>query len=423
MKKAIAVTAAALLAVTACSSTKKGSSTSATSPSSVATTSAGSAPGVTATEIRLGSISYKADYGDAIIGAEARAARTNAAGGVFGRKIVIDNSLDDGQDITTDANDAKTLIEEDHEFALLPVMTAAFNAASYVNGQKVPFFGWSIQPTWCGLQYGFGFEGNDCDPTSQPLAADSDATLAKLLPGGVVKAASIAIESEDNNSAQVEVAAFADGWEHDGARVVLKDSSMPSPPAVTGDYTPFAERIMTADNGKPTDAVVMIMSVADTLGLYKKLTELGYKGLIEDYTLYDPRVAAATKGLVTAISFAPYEEAPQVPAVQQMITDLRAYQPNIMLSQPAEAGYWSMDLFIAMLEKVGPNLTRQSFMNVANGNFHYAFGGGSVPVTFPAYHTILGPCGAFVQSTGTGFTVPVPFGCYTTYPNPLYKKS
>lgn len=419
MKKLVVSVVVAAIAAAACSSTKSGSSSSSTGAIGK---SSGGAPGVTATEIHLGALVYKAFYGDAVVGAEARAARANAAGGVNGRKIVIDNVLDDGQDNNTDVTAAKTLVEQDHEFALLPVMTASLESAGYLEAQKVPFFGWSIQPVWCGKQYGFGFEGNDCDPTTTPLAGDTVAIEQKLFPDHTAQGKTIALMSEDNNSAEVALRSFGPGWVQHGARLVLQDSSMPSPPAVVGDYTPYAQKVMTAAGGKPADMLIMIMSVSDTLGLYKKLLQLGYKGVIQDFDLYDPRVAAPTPGLVTEVEFAPYEQASSIPSVQQMITDLKAKDPNVVLSQPAAAGYWTMDLFIKMLEKVGPDLTRDSFMKVANGDFSYDYGGGATPVTFPKAHTQVTPCFAFVQSNGKGFTVPVPFQCVPLVANPIYKK-
>jgi branched-chain amino acid transport system substrate-binding protein len=422
MKKWAGVLVAALLTVAACSSTKSSSSSS--GGGSTGGTSAGgsTAPGVTATAIHVGSIEYKAFFGDATIGAEARIKRLNDAGGVFGRKIVIDNTIDDGQDNTQDLNAAKTLVEQDHEFALVPVMTASWAAADYMEAQKVPYFGWSIQPTWCHKQYGFGFEGNDCDPSVSPKISNGTSLEQKLLPGGTAQGKGIALMSEDNNSAEVALGLFANGWTSLGAKIVLKDSSMPTPPAVTGDYTPYAQKVMTANNGKPADALVMSMSVSDTLGLYKKLLQLGYKGLIQDFTLYDPRLASSTKGLVTELEFAPFESANTVPAVAQMVADLKAVNPNVVLSQPVAAGYWSMDMFVAMLQKVGPNLTRQSFENVAN-HFTYDNHGASPPTAFPLAHTQVGPCLAFVKSNGTTFDVPVPLTCLKNdIPNPLYKK-
>jgi ABC-type branched-subunit amino acid transport system substrate-binding protein len=393
----------AVLVLAACSSTKTSSSGSGTSSGSTGASS----PGVTATEIHVGALEYKAFFGDASVGAQARIKRLNDAGGVYGRKIIIDNTLDDGQDNSTDLNAAKTLVEQDHEFALVPVMTAAWSAADYMEQQKVPYFGWSIQPTWCFKQYGFGFEGNDCDPSVAPKISNAVTIEQKLLPGGTAQGKTVAFMSEDNNSAQVALQNFALGWKAVGAKVVLSDSSLPSPPAVTGDYTPYAQKVMTANNGKPADAFVMSMSVSNTLGMYKKLNQLGYKGLMQDFTLYDPRLASTTTGLVTQLEFSPFESAATVPAVAQMVSDLKAADPNAVLSQPVAAGYWSMDLFIAMLQKVGPNLTRQAFENVAN-HFSYDNHGGSPPVTFPAAHTSVTPCFSFVRSNGKNFDVHVP---------------
>jgi len=418
-KKWIGAALVAVLVMAACSSTKSSSSTSSSTPSGSG--GGASAPGVTPTEIHVGSVEYKAFFGDATVGAEARLKRLNDAGGVYGRKVVIDNTIDDGQDFTADLNAAKTLVEQDHDFALVPVMTAAWSANVYMEQQKVPYFGWSIQPTWCHEQYGFGFEGNDCDPSVAPKISNAVSVEQKLLPGGTARGKTVAFMSEDNNSAQVSLKSFALGWQMEGAKVVLTDSSMPTPPAVTGDYTPYAQRVMTANNGQPADALVMSMSVADTLGLYKKLVQLGYKGLIQDFTLYDPRLAASTTGLVTELELAPIESAGSVPAVAQMVNDVKAYAPSAVIGQAVEAGYWSMDLFVAILQKVGPNLTRQSFENVAN-HFSYDNHGGSPPVSFPAGHTSVTPCFSFVKSNGKNFDVPVPLTCLqNTIPNPLYK--
>src|SRR5580692_9122391 len=162
MKRALAVTAAVLVTAAACSSNKSsgsgGGATSSAAGSSAASTgssassssasggSSGSTPGVTATEIHIGGIYYKAFYGDAEVGAEARIKELNDAGGVFGRKLVLDTMIDEGQDENADLNAAKTLVEQDHVFAVIPVMTASFAGAPYLNAAKVPFFGWSIEP-------------------------------------------------------------------------------------------------------------------------------------------------------------------------------------------------------------------------------------------------------------------------------------
>ncbi|MFI5041156.1 MAG: ABC transporter substrate-binding protein [Acidimicrobiales bacterium] len=453
MKKGAVAAAATLALLGACSSSKK-STTPPTTAAASATTAAASATtaaagassttaatgpltappntplppvtgntttGVTATQIKFGAIVYKAFYADAAVGFNARIKRENDAGGIFGRKLVLVTVLDDNQTADTDLTDAKTLVQQDGVFAVAPVMTAAFGGAQYLNDAKVPFFGWSIEPRWCGLNWGFGFEGNDCDQATLKLTGDFAPIAAKLMPDGQVQGKAIALTAEDNDSARAALTDFAKIWTHDGAKVVAIDTSIPSPPAVVGDYTPFAQKLMTSNNGGPPDYIETVNSVSDTIGLYKKLVQLGYKGVVQGFTNYDPRLlGTGTKGLVTEIQFTPYEEASTVPAVQQMITDLKAYQSNVVLGEAAGAGYWTADFIIQALKKAGPNLTREALYNAINGGFTYDSQGGLSPVPWPLAHTFLQPGLVFVQDAGDHFTVPVPLATAPLIANPGY---
>ena len=452
IRKSAVVAVASLVALAACSSSKKSSGSTATTAAASPTTAgatattagpsgggAGTLPtvppipaisghtttGVTATEIHVGAILYKAFYADGLTGFEARIKKQNDAGGVYGRKIVVDTALDDGQVEDQDITAAKTLVQQDNVFAVAPVFTAAFSGATYLNQNKVPFFGWSVQPIWCGLNWGFGFWGNDCDETTVKVTGDFPVAERLLFPDQTVQGKTIAVVSEDNTSAAVEADDVSAIWNKDGAKVVDKDETIPTPPAVVGDYTPFANKVMTSNNGQPPDLVEIVGSVSDTLLLYRKLQQLGYKGIVQDFDLYDPHFAANTKGLVTSIQMEPFEVASSVPAVQTMITDLKAYDPNVALSQPAEAGYWTADFLIQALLKVGPDLSREALYNAINGGFTYTYnGGGSVPVQWPLGHTMIQVGAGFVQANGTGFTVLVkPDHLLPLIPNPGYKGS
>jgi len=439
-KRGLVAVVVGVMVLAGCSSSKKSSGptttaasgspttagaggTTATTATSVATISGATTTGVTATEIHVGAILYKAFYADGLTGFEARIKKENDAGGIYGRKIVIDAALDDGQDNNTDLTAAKTLVQQDHVFAVAPVFTAAFNGATYLNANKVPFFGWSVQPIWCNLNWGFGFWGNDCDETTQPTTGDFVVQEEKLFPDKSSTGKTIAIVAEDNTSAKVEATDLAAIWNQHGSKVVDLDSSIPTPPAVVGDYTPFADKIMNSNAGQPPDLVEIVGSVSDTLLLYRKLNELNYKGIVQDFDLYDPHFAASTKGLVTEIQVQPFEAAATVPAVQTMVTDLKAFDPNLSPSQPAAAGYWTADFFIQALKKAGPNLTREALYNAINSGFTYDYnGGGGAPVQWPLAHHMIQVGLGFVQANGTGFTVLVPLATVPLIPNVGYKK-
>src|SRR5579862_3764866 len=138
MKNGVGAAAAALLVLAACSSSKKAATAPTTAaPSTTVATSASTTPvttangglpfptvtvppisgstttGVSASEIKVGAILYKAFYGDGLSGFEARIKKENDAGGVFGRKISVVAALDDGQDNSTDLTAAKTLVQQD----------------------------------------------------------------------------------------------------------------------------------------------------------------------------------------------------------------------------------------------------------------------------------------------------------------------
>jgi len=457
IRKGAVVAAASLLVVAACSSSKKSGGSTATTAAASATTAAGTpttaagtattaatastipgqlanvAPlppvsghtttGVTATEIHVGAILYKAFYATGLSGFEARIKKENDAGGIYGRKIVVDAAIDDGQVEDQDITAAKTLVQQDNVFAVAPVFTAAFSGATYLNQQKVPFFGWSVQPIWCGLDWGFGFWGNDCDPQTVATTGDFPQSERLLFADHTASGHSIAIVSEDNDSARVQANSLNAIWTKDGSKVVDLDTTIPTPPAVVGDYTPFADKIMTSNAGKPPDLVTIVGSVSDTLLLYKKLVQLGYPGVVQDYDLYDPSFAANTKGLVTSVQVEPFEAAPTTPAVQTMITDLKAYDPTLSLGQAAAAGYWTADFLIQALKKVGPDLSREALYNAINSGFTYDYnGGGGEPVLWPLGHTRIQVGDGYVQANGTGYTVLVkPDHFDPLIPNPVYK--
>jgi ABC-type branched-subunit amino acid transport system substrate-binding protein len=336
---------------------------------------------------------------------------------------VLDTVLDDNQLADQDLTDAKTLVQQDHVFAVAPVMTSAFAGATYLEQAKVPFFGWSTEPRWCDQLWGFGFEGNDCDETKLPQLGDFAAVEQKLFPDGSAKGKTVVMVSEDNDSARVSLATFGPIWEQAGAKVVLNDTSIPSPPAVVGDYTPYAQKELSANNGGPPDLIECVCSFADTLQLYKKVMQLGYKGVFQGFTDYDPRILGTSQGIITEIEFAPFEDASKIPAVQQMITDLNAYNPATVHSLPVASGYWTADFIIAALKKAGPNLSREALYNAINSGFTYDYGGGVGAVSWPSAHHGTQVELDFVQDEGkaTGYVERIPMTKLTQIPNPAYK--
>jgi ABC-type branched-subunit amino acid transport system substrate-binding protein len=410
--RGVAVLVALLVVAAACTSSKPDT---ATPPTSAAPTTH-TTTGVTDTEIKVSALGYKASYGEALVGAQARFKRQNDAGGVYGRKIVLTDFNDDNQTPATDSQMATKIVEQDKPFAIVPVMTATFAAADYLNQQGVPFVGWGIDTSWCNKNAGFSLTGCT-DETKTPYVSNFVPSFEQVFADKSAKGKAIALIGADDDSAKVALASFANVWTYNDANVVYKSNDVPLPPTVVADYTPYAQAIMSSNGGKGPDLVEAVSSTLDGAGIAKKLRELGYKNQIIEYSLYDPRIASLSNGVYNALTFASWEQT-NTQSVRQMITDVNAVDSTATKGLAMEAGYWSADLFIQILEKAGRNLSRESFIAAGNDNFTMNGQQATSNIEFPKGHTESSAGLSIVFGTGTGYTVTSPFT-----PQPLIPRS
>jgi branched-chain amino acid transport system substrate-binding protein len=389
-----------------------------------AAAASGNSTGVTSNTITVGGLMSSSLYGDAQAGAQARIDRANASGGVNGRKIILETASDDAESPTTNKDEAQQLVENDKVFAVLPVITQTFGGADYLQAQGVPFFGWGFTPDWCNKSMAFGWDGNVCPPSSTPEIYSAAPAAARLFKGGSAVGKTVAIQGEDDASSSDSTKTYAAMFKADGAKVVLDANSIAPAPAVTSDFTPYAQKIMTSASGGPPDMVITLNAPGSALGLSQKLQQLGYKGIILSLILYDPTLVSTTKGITTQLYLEPFEST--TPAAQaQMLKDFATYEPKTPHSLAALVGYWSANLFIAMAQKAGHNLTRQSLVAVAAHNFTYGSAAGAPPlVEYPSAKTHLMSCFEYVESNGKAYHVTAPMDCTPhLIKNPLYKKS
>src|SRR5580704_8199112 len=145
--QAAAIMTVATFTIAACSSSSSsssspgsGSSSSGSSSSSAALTA--SAPGITATQITIGSHQpltgpAAPGYSEIAPASAAYFAYVNAHGGVYGRKIVY-KYLDDGYNPTTTASVVRQLVLQDNVYAIFNGLGTPTHLAvvSFLNAQK-----------------------------------------------------------------------------------------------------------------------------------------------------------------------------------------------------------------------------------------------------------------------------------------------
>ncbi|MCW2889270.1 MAG: hypothetical protein QOE54_3333 [Streptosporangiaceae bacterium] len=424
-RNVIALCAALLIPLSACSSAGGGgkSGTSAASPASAVAAAAKPGPdnnwstggltvnasslkcatpapdphrGITATSIKIGGLGYLtsptgSSMAGSDVGAKVRFQRANDEGGVYGRKIDFIGMLDDGADPARNGEQAKVLAERDQVFAVAPLMSSYPNYLDTFCKQVVPFFGWGFNTGFCGNTLGFGITG--CQLSTASFTNGGMGAAASQLFGGGIQGKTIAIVGEDNASAQLGVQRFVSAYKAAGMKVVYQSNNISSSQGIT-DPTPLVQAIMKVN----PDLVLHVESTANAIKLTGALNAAGYKGAQENAVGYDPRLTKlpALNGSYTVLQWAPAES--DVAAVKQLVADFQKYAPGQLLSLPAMAGYWSAAMLLNGLKATGKDLTVGSFLNTLNSGTWKNYVPGALPETqWPFNHTYPAPCFSIAQ--------------------------
>lgn len=399
--------AAAALLLAACSESVKDD------PKASPTTAAGGTEepatrttrGVTDDTIKVGGNVYDLYYGDARIGVEARLKELNDAGGVHGRKIEVVDIVNDNNEATKSLENVQRLVEQEKVFALLPIMSGGFGGGDYIVDNNIPTFGWGTHPAFCENTNAFGFTGCVTNPTltkgSNALGTGLEALLGNT-------DATVAFLGEDNDSSKGGVELLVASVEDKGFEVVLDDTSLPAPPDVLADASPFVSKVMKADNGNPPDVVYIVATLSGTK-LAAELQGAGYEGKIFTPS-YSP-LLLGTPGYDNVFINTQFSMDPEVPANAAMLESVRAIKADAELNLAISAGYWTTDFFIAALEKTGEDLTVETLLKTLNDGFTYEVPEVVGQSTWPENHETSVPCSAITEVKGGAFVPVVPLTC------------
>ncbi|TRO60877.1 ABC transporter substrate-binding protein [Streptomyces sp. IB201691-2A2] len=411
--RTIAATAAvtALLLASACNSASTTGSSEAEN----------SVRGVSDTSVKVGgivSMTTASGYSkkDTDLGARARFDRANAEGGVNGRKIDYLGAEDDGQDPAKNLTAARKLVQQDKVFAIAPMSSTTFSGADFLQKQKVPTFGWGTLPSFCGPTYIYGFGGCMVPMPGGTISQTWPEGLKKVLGGSAGK--SVAILANDSDAGTFAIRTYKQSFASAGFKVTFAKPSVPAT-SVPNDWSAYTKEILRSNGGKAPDAVVSVMQTPYNIGLFTAIKRAGYTGVLTDPTDYDPGLLAksATKkaldGVHVLLSFQPFEQ--DSAAMTQFKKDItKAAGKAVPLNMHMMTGYMSADLFLAIAEKAGKDLTVASFQKAADG---FADTGTMVgDRAEPKGQKESFGCGALVQLKDGKYVVSSPFECYPPIP-------
>jgi branched-chain amino acid transport system substrate-binding protein len=366
----VGVAVVALLLVTACGSSSKGSTTATTTAATGGTTatSAGgggsasgntaSAPGVTKSSVTVGfetdiTGSASSTFADSAQGATARFDMQNAQGGVNGRTLKL-TSVDTTSTPSGADTAAKVLIAQKDVFGVVEVSALFFGASQYLNAQKIPVTGSSLDgPEWYTEPNTnmFNIEGTN---SPQYPSYTSQGEFYKSL--GVSKISFVASNTPSSTRAikQAIFSAQAAGL-HTCADSIV--------PLGAVDFTGTALAIKNAG----CDAAECSCVLSSSLALATALQDAG----LDIPSVFDAGPAQQVLSSGSTIkaadgSYFPAQILYSGTAYNSFTSALKQYDPAYTSGLPDLGlidGWQAADLFIKGLQAAGQNPTRQSFIS------------------------------------------------------------
>jgi ABC-type branched-subunit amino acid transport system substrate-binding protein len=366
-----------------------------------ATVTPGAAPGLTSTQVDVGALAtlsgpISADFAPIVAGVRAYFSWVNSRGGVDGRQVLLTHAADDQGSPSTNAVEARALVEQDHVFAVVGVATAFFTGASFLARTGTPTFGYATQNEWAGPPNLFAAYGSVVDfatlgPSVAYVAHRTGARSVALMAYGVAQSAGVCA------AVQPTLARL-------GIHVGYEDLSVP----YGGDVSSDVLRMKAAH----VDFVLSCMDVTGNIELSRTMQQNGMTDVNQLWLDgYDQSTLQANASLMRHTYFlvqhVPFEAAAAFPGafggLEQYLAVMHRYAPNEERSEVAMEGWLSAALFVDGLRAAGPHPTQQRVVAAINRMRSFTGDGLTTPVDWSIAHTTVTPpsCEASVV-TATG---------------------
>jgi len=384
--------------------------------------SAGATPravrGFDGTTITLASLGVTAQFTPGVPnGVQARIKAFNDNNEIKGVKLKWTEFANDGQDNATALSEVRRLVTQTGVFALVGD-TSANNPGDYLNQQHVPYFGWAFDNSYCSNKpssalYGFGYNGG-LVPANPSVMGDNGFQSVKYVAQKTGhKNPTLAIFSNDTEAGKNSVKFQQIAYQGAGYKIVATNNQMPIPPVA--DYTPYANAMLTADNGKAPDAILCLLAT-DCIQMYSLINANGYTGTYIS-SLYSNILVKAMNGSAANVPVVPLDATANNAGLVTMEKQLDAFSPGA--SQKVDtatiAGYASTDMFIQALKTVAKkgtsNITPENVQKAA-AKQTWQIQGLAGPTTYP--NSTVSPyptCTALTVSDGTTWKSVENFAC------------
>jgi branched-chain amino acid transport system substrate-binding protein len=368
--------------------------------------------------IKVGSIGLAKTYAnDVPVGVQARLDEANKSNEVKGYTFEYAGLADDNNDPNTALSEARRLVSQEGVVAIVGDVSIV-PPADYLAQSQIPSFGGGYSTSYCPASpktsWNFAIYGCLIPENPKVVANTNWAMLKTALAAKGVKNPTAALLGTDSTSGKVSVAGSASGAEAAGFKVVYAKGAFPPPPTVVGDYAPYAQAIMTANNGNPPDVLYSSVPATSSLAIFNLIKSQGFTGTIMS-PYYSNILLGALKDSYVFVQFSGYES--NTPAIKQMLAAVEATKPGTQKTIGLAVGYFGADLFIQALKatlKTNKAPTTADIQKTMQ-KFTYEIKGTVGPTTWPGAFKIANGCNTLLFDDGTAFTINQKYECNTKY--------
>lgn len=372
----------------------------------------GSGSGPTTT-LKIASVTTEQYFGaDIPLGVKTRLDLANANNEVPGYKFEYLGVIDDKG--TPDGTVAayREAKEKDGAFAVVGAISNQ-NPTDYVNQAQLPVVASAIGDSYCThgadtTWYWFSVTGCGLG-VGNPYGTNLGQGIGDII--GSLDGKTAGCVGEDFPGMDENIKKLCASFTAAGADVVETDPTIPAPPAVVSDYSPWVQKMMTANDGDPVDVVGLGTSPGGSAGMASGLLNAGYKGVIVAGAGYSSQQTQMMNGVTLHVDSATPLSAGTTPAMQEIMDSFKAAgATDDQVDSPAIGGWLAADMFLKVLEKTGPGASAEDFAKAAS-DFTYELEGVAGPTTYPIAFAAPTPCSEYIQSDGTAWTVVRPYTC------------
>lgn len=382
-----------MLVLSACGNASENSKASDTTSRGTATTSSGNnftqnilvkAPGVTSTEIHVGSITsitnpIGGDNGLLNDGIKAYFDVVNAKGGVWGRQLKLTSERDD--QTVGNLTQTEALLSQDNVYAVFEA-AELFTGAQKLAAAGIPTFGWNANAEWAGPKNFF--------PNVRPICFSKQcSSIGRPLPWilkqvGAHKVALIGYSVPQSADSVTTSANIIQQFSKDiDATVVYKDTSLQ-----------FGQTDFSAQVAQMKDKGVDFLATGlDFNGDFALAKEMQRQGIGDKVTFFHPNLynpdfvkknAAIFEGGIVLAGIEAVEHKPAPPALQEYLDAAKA--SNMQVTEMTEQGWIAARQFVDALKAAGPNFTWANLVNGWNQQTWYSNGGLVPPIDWTKEH-------------------------------------